>query len=85
MFHPARVASDELEGVVKVVSEGHYGEVLGCHVLGGAATDIIAEAAMTMGLEGTIWDLGGTVHAHPTFAEGVMEAALAAAGEGVNA
>lgn len=79
------VASDELEGVVKVVSEGRYGEVLGCHVLGGAATDIIAEAAMTMGLEGTIWDLGGTVHAHPTFAEGVMEAALAAAGEGMNA
>lgn len=79
------VASDEMEGVVKLVTEARYGEVLGCHVIGGAATDIVAEAAMTMGLEGTVWDLGGTVHAHPTFAEGVMEAALAATGEGVNA
>ncbi|MDG2305578.1 MAG: dihydrolipoyl dehydrogenase [Candidatus Binatia bacterium] len=79
------VASDEMEGVVKLVTEARYGEILGCHVIGGSATDIIAEAAMTMGLEGTVWDLGGTVHAHPTFAEGVMEAALAATGEGVNA
>lgn len=79
------VASDEMEGLVKLVTESRYGEILGCHVIGGAATDIIAEAAMTMGLEGTVWDLGRTVHAHPTFAEGVMEAALAATGEGVNA
>ncbi len=79
------VASDEMEGLVKIVGETRSGEILGCHVIGGAATDIIAEAAMAMGLEGTIWDLGRTVHAHPTFAEGVMEAALAAAGEGVNA
>lgn len=79
------VATSELEGMVKLVTEARYGEILGCHVIGGAATDIIAEAAMTMGLEGTVWDLGRTVHAHPTFAEGVMEAALAAAGEGVNA
>lgn len=79
------VASDEMDGVVKLVTEARYGEILGCHVIGGSATDIIAEAAMTMGLEGTVWDFAGTVHAHPTFAEGVMEAALAATGEGVNA
>lgn len=79
------VASDELEGRVKLVTEAKYGEVLGCHVIGGAATDLIAEVAVTMGIEGTVWDIGRTVHAHPTFAEGVMEAALAATGEGVSA
>ena len=79
------VATDEMDGLVKIVTESRYGEILGCHVIGGAATDIIAEAAMTMGLEGTVWDIGRTVHAHPTFAEGVMEAALAATGEGINA
>jgi len=46
---------------------------------------VIAEAAMLMNLEGTIWDMAHTVHAHPTFAEGTMEAALNALGEGLSA
>ena len=79
------IATGETEGMVKVIVERRSGEVLGAHVLGEAATDVIAEAAMVMGLEGTVWDFGATVHAHPTFAEGLMEAALASLGAGINA
>ncbi len=79
------IATGETEGMVKIIVEGRSGEVLGAHVLGEAATDVIAEAAMVMGLEGTVWDFGATVHAHPTFAEGLLEAALASLGQGINA
>ena len=79
------IATGETEGLVKIVVERRSGEVLGAHVLGEAATDVIAEAVMVMGLEGTVWDFGATIHAHPTFAEGLLEAAMASLGEGINA
>ncbi|HYC21071.1 MAG TPA: dihydrolipoyl dehydrogenase [Candidatus Bathyarchaeia archaeon] len=78
------VASGETEGMVKIVAEARHGEILGCHVLGPCATDLIAEPTLAMAMEGTLWDLGRTVHAHPTFAEAIMEGALAAAGEAIN-
>lgn len=78
------VAGGETEGLVKLVTEKRYGEILGGHIVGAQATELIAEVAVAMSLEGTVVDLGRTVHAHPTFAEAIMEAALAARGEALN-
>ena len=65
------------EGFVKIVSEEHYGEILGVHIIGPSATEMIAEAVMAMRLEGTVLDLAHTVHAHPTLSESMLEAAHA--------
>ncbi len=66
------------EGFVKVVSDENYGEILGVHMIGPRATETIAEAVMAMRLEGTVDDIAHTIHAHPTLAEGMGEAAHAA-------
>ena len=66
------------EGFVKVVSDERYGEILGVHIIGPRATETIAEAVMAMRLEGTVDDIAHTIHAHPTLAEGMGEAAHAA-------
>jgi dihydrolipoamide dehydrogenase len=66
------------EGFVKVVSDEKYGEILGVHIIGPRATETIAEAVMAMRLEGTVDDIAHTIHAHPTLAEAVGEAAHAA-------
>jgi dihydrolipoamide dehydrogenase len=70
----ARILGEE-EGFVKVVSEKKYDEVLGVHIIGPHATEIIAEACVAMQLETTADELGRTMHAHPTVSEAVMEAA----------
>ena len=74
----ARVLNDT-EGFVKIVSDRKYGEVLGVHVVGPSATELIAEAGAAMKLEATAQDLVRTVHAHPTLAEAIHEASEAAA------
>ncbi len=74
----ARVLNDT-EGFVKIVAEKKYGEVLGVHIVGPRATELIAEAGAAMRLEATSEDLMRTIHAHPTLAEAVHEAAEAAA------
>ncbi len=66
------------EGFIKVVSDERYGEILGVHIIGPRATETIAEAVMAMRLEGTVDDIAHTIHAHPTLAEGMGEAAHAA-------
>jgi len=65
----------ETEGFVKIVSESKYDEVLGVHIMGPHATELIAEACVAMQLETTAEELGRTIHAHPTVSEAVMEAA----------
>jgi len=70
----ARIIGEE-EGFVKVVSEKKYDEVLGVHIIGPHATELIAEACVAMQLETTAEELGNTMHAHPTVSEAVMEAA----------
>jgi dihydrolipoamide dehydrogenase len=70
----ARILGEE-EGFVKVISESKYDELLGVHIIGPHATDIIAEACVAMQLESTAEELGRTMHAHPTISEAVMEAA----------
>jgi dihydrolipoamide dehydrogenase len=63
------------EGWVKIVSEERYGEILGVHMIGPRVTESIAEAVVAMRLEATALDLADTIHAHPTLAEAVREAA----------
>jgi dihydrolipoamide dehydrogenase len=70
----ARILGEE-EGFVKIVSEEKYDEILGVHIIGPHATELIAEACVAMQLESTADELGRTMHAHPTVAEAVMEAA----------
>lgn len=65
----------ETDGFVKVVAEAKYGELLGVHIIGPHATDLIHEACVALSCEATVEELFRTVHAHPTLAEGVMEAA----------
>jgi dihydrolipoamide dehydrogenase len=70
----ARILGEE-EGFVKIVSESKYDELLGVHIIGPHATELIAEACVAMQLESTAEELGRTMHAHPTISEAVMEAA----------
>jgi len=72
------------EGFVKVVREKKYDEVLGVHILGAHATDMIAEACVALQLEGTDEELMHTMHAHPTLSEAVAEAAHVAAGQPIH-
>ncbi|HEV2388815.1 MAG TPA: dihydrolipoyl dehydrogenase [Candidatus Acidoferrales bacterium] len=62
------------EGFVKVVSDEKYGEVLGVHIIGPLATEVIAESVAATGLEGTIDDMMFTIHAHPTLWEAMGDA-----------
>jgi dihydrolipoamide dehydrogenase len=73
------------DGFVKVVSEAKYDEVLGVHIIGPHATDLIAEACVALRLECTTEELFRTVHAHPTLAEAVMQAAEAVYGHAIDA
>jgi len=72
------------EGFVKIVSDAKYGEILGVHMIGPRVTESIAEAVAVMRLEGTVADLIHTIHAHPTLAEAVLEAAHAAEGMAIH-
>ena len=70
----ARIIGEE-EGFVKIVAEKKYDEVLGVHIIGPHATELIAEACAAMYLETTAEELGRAIHAHPTVSEAMMEAA----------
>lgn len=70
----------DTEGFVKIVAGREYGEVLGAHIFGPSASDLISEAALAITLEATLDELADTIHAHPTLSEIGMEAALAALG-----
>jgi dihydrolipoamide dehydrogenase len=65
------------DGFVKIVSEARYGEVLGVHIIGPRATEMIAEAGIALSTEATVEDLYRTIHPHPTLSEAVPEAARA--------
>ena len=65
----------ETDGFVKVVADAKYDEVLGVHIIGPHATDLLAEASVALGLEATAEELGHIMHAHPTLSESMMEAA----------
>ena len=73
------------DGFVKIVSDAKYGEILGVHILGPQATELIAEAVAVMDLEGTVDELMFTIHAHPTLSESMLDAYAAVYGMAINA
>jgi dihydrolipoamide dehydrogenase len=73
----------EEEGLVKIVTDARYDEILGVHLVGPQATELIAEAAALLRLEATTEELVRTVHAHPTLAEALQEAGHAVKGQAI--
>jgi dihydrolipoamide dehydrogenase len=76
MYNGKAVAMGEPDGFVKIIAETELGEVLGVHILGENATDLIGECVLAMNLEASVEDLGEAVKAHPTVSEAITEAAL---------
>ena len=77
-------ASGETEGFVKLLFGKKYGEILGAHIIGENATDLISEMGLALSLEATIDDIHATIHAHPTLAEAIHEATLDADGHAIH-
>jgi dihydrolipoamide dehydrogenase len=77
-------AIGERDGFVKVIIEEKFGEVLGVHMIGAHVTDLIAEPTTAMAMEATADEFANTIHAHPTLAEGLMEAAADALGRAIH-
>ncbi|MBI6874709.1 dihydrolipoyl dehydrogenase [Clostridium aciditolerans] len=75
---------NETTGIIKVISDKKYDEILGVHILGPRATDLIAEAALALRLEATTEEIITTVHAHPTVGEAMKEAVLAVNKEAIH-
>jgi dihydrolipoamide dehydrogenase len=78
------MALDVTEGMVKIVTERKYGEVLGVHIIGPYATEMIHEAVIAIKLEATVEELMTAIHAHPTLSEAMGEAALDVKGEAIH-
>jgi len=74
----------ERRGLIKIVTEPKYGQVLGIHILGPRATELIAEATLAMKMEATVPDIVATLHAHPSLSEAMHEAALDVTGETIH-
>jgi dihydrolipoamide dehydrogenase len=79
----ARMAG-EVDGFVKIVAEKKYDEILGVHIIGPRATELVAEAVMALRMEVTVEELIKTIHAHPTMSEAVGEASHAAHGAAIH-
>jgi len=77
-------AVGERDGFVKLIFDAKYGEILGGHIIGSEATELIAEVALARSLEATGESIIKTVHAHPTLSESIMEAAANAYGEAIH-
>ncbi len=75
---------NETEGMVKIISDRKYGEILGVHIIGPHATDMIAEAVLGMTMEMTAEELANAIHPHPTVSEAIMEAAMVISGGAVH-
>jgi dihydrolipoamide dehydrogenase len=79
-----RAVIDGTPGRVKIIADKKIGEILGVHILGPGATEMIAEAAICMSMEGTAEDIVNTIHAHPTVSEAVCEAAMSVFGKPIH-
>ena len=76
--------AQETDGFVKIVADKKYDELLGVHMIGPRSTELVAEATVALRLESTVEELIRTIHAHPTFAEAVGEAAHATHGAAIH-
>ncbi len=79
--NPKARIMQESEGLIKIVADAKYDEVLGIHIIGPKATELILEGGMALALESTVQDIVHTMHAHPTLGEALGEAAHAVLGE----
>lgn len=70
----AAMAYDEMEGSVKIVVDPRYGEILGVHIVGAHATELVGEAVLAMQLECTVKEFAASIRVHPTFSESVVDA-----------
>ena len=80
----AKAAIDGYGGMVKIIADRKFGEILGVHMVGPSVTEIIAQAALCMSMEGTVEDIVSTIHAHPTVSESLREAAMAVFGKALH-
>jgi dihydrolipoamide dehydrogenase len=78
------VAAGDTEGFVKVIADAKTGEILGVHIIGSEATELIAEYGLAMNLEATVDEIHDSIHAHPTLSEALGEAALAVLGKAIH-
>lgn len=78
------LAMGEAQGLVKLVADAEIGELLGAHMIGAEATELLGEVGLSRLLEGTTTELGWLVHPHPTISEAIKEAALAAEGQAIH-
>lgn len=69
------MARNEMEGSVKIISDARYGEILGVHIVGACATELIGEAVLAMQLEATVQELAMSIRVHPTFSESIVDSA----------
>ena len=69
------MARNQMEGSVKIISDAHYGEILGVHIVGACATELVAEAVLAIQLEATVQELAMSIRVHPTFSESVVDSA----------
>jgi dihydrolipoamide dehydrogenase len=76
----AATVYDDKDGLVKLVVDSNYGEILGAHIVGNRACDMIAELVATMALEGGYQEVARIVHPHPTISEAILDAARAVDG-----
>ncbi|HMN97511.1 MAG TPA: dihydrolipoyl dehydrogenase [Phycisphaerales bacterium] len=83
--HGKAIAVGATEGLVKIVASKPYGEILGAHIIGEDASELIHEFCLARRLEATVEDIISTLHAHPTMAESIHEAALAVEGRAIHA
>jgi dihydrolipoamide dehydrogenase len=75
---------DAHDGFVKVVADAKYGEILGVHIIGPQATELIAEAVTAMELEATVEDMMWIIHAHPTLGEAMLDGFSSVEGMAIN-
>jgi dihydrolipoamide dehydrogenase len=78
------MAIGETDGFVKIIYDAKYGEMLGCHIIGADATNLITEAVIARNLETTHHEVLKTIHPHPTLSEAIMEATADALGEAIH-
>ena len=78
------LAEGETDGLIKIVADAQYGEILGVHIIAAQATDLISEAVLALELEATLDEIAMTIHPHPTSSEIVMEAAHVALGQAIH-
>jgi dihydrolipoamide dehydrogenase len=78
------IAAAHTAGLVKIIAEPRYGQIVGAHVVGHGATELVAEVGLALTLEATTSEIAATCHAHPTLSEAILEAALSAEGRSIN-